>query len=149
MSCATTASPSPAMSIALRLAKYSILRRIWAGHPGFPHRTATSPSTRLTGALQTGQSRGMRKGRSEPSRSATSTVAIAGMTSPAFSTSTQSPIRRSLRAISSSLCSVALATVLPATRTGSSSATGVRTPLRPTCTVMSSRRVRACSGSYL
>ena len=66
-----------------------------------------------------------------------------GMTSPAFSMTTVSPMRMSLRRISSSLCSVARAMVLPRRKTGSSSATGVSVPVRPTCTVMScSTRLR-------
>ena len=47
---------------------------------------------------------------------------IWGITSPARMTSTRSPSRMSLVAISSSLCSVALVTVTPLTCTGSSSA---------------------------
>ena len=39
--------------------------------------------------------------------------------------------------------------VEPATDTGSSSATGVSTPVRPTCTVIAFSRVSARSGSYL
>ena len=45
---------------------------------------------------------------------------------------TVSPMRMSLRLISSSLCSVAREIVEPARKTGSSSATGVRMPVRPT-----------------
>ena len=62
---------------------------------------------------------------------------------------TVSPTRTSLRCTSSSLCSVARATVEPATTTGSSSATGVSTPVRPTCTVMSRRMVVFSSGGNL
>ena len=62
---------------------------------------------------------------------------------PALRMITVSPMRMSLRRISSSLCSVARETVEPCTKTGSSSATGVSTPVRPTCTVMSRRRVSA------
>lgn len=47
------------------------------------------------------------------------------------------------------MCSVARATVEPPTNTGSSSATGVSTPVRPTCTAMPSTRVETRSGSYL
>ena len=49
----------------------------------------------------------------------------------------------------SSLCSEARDTVVPASSTGSSSATGVSVPTRPTCTVMSLSRVVACRGGYL
>ena len=135
--------------MAVRPAKYPMRRRACAAQPGLVHLTATSPSVLLTSDPQTGHWVGILNSFSDPFLSSVSTFTTAGMTSPAFSTSTQSPIRRSLREISSSLWSVARATVLPATKTGSNSATGVSTPLRPTWTVMSSRRVRACSGSYL
>ena len=46
-------------------------------------------------------------------------------------------MRISLRAISSSLCSVARDTTTPPTVTGSSTATGVSAPVRPTWMVMS------------
>ena len=55
---------------------------------------------------------------------------------PALRMTTVSPMRMSLRRISSSLWSVAREIVEPCTKTGSSSATGVSTPVRPTCTVM-------------
>ena len=54
------------------------------------------------------------------------------MTSPARCSSTVSPSRTSLRAISSSLCRVAFVTTTPPTVTGSSRATGVSEPVRPT-----------------
>ena len=57
-----------------------------------------------------------------------------GMTSPAFSMSTRSPSRMSLRAMSSALCSVAIEIVEPARKTGSSTAYGVTAPVRPTLT---------------
>ena len=40
-------------------------------------------------------------------------------------------------------------TVVPARRTGSSTALGVSTPVRPTCTTMSSTREGFFSGGYL
>ena len=57
-----------------------------------------------------------------------------GMTSPPFSMRTRSPSRRSLRAMSSALCSVAIEIVEPARNTGSSTAYGVTAPVRPTLT---------------
>ena len=54
------------------------------------------------------------------------------MTSPARCTTTVSPTRTSLRAISSSLCRVALETTTPPTVTGLSLASGVSAPVRPT-----------------
>ena len=62
---------------------------------------------------------------------------------------TVSPMRTSLRRISSSLCRVALVTVTPPTNTGLSRATGVIAPVRPTCTSMSSNVVVASSAGNL
>ena len=62
------------------------------------------------------------------------------------------PCRRSSRpcaATSSSLCSVALVTVTPPTNTGSSRATGVIAPVRPTCTSMPSDLGRHLLGRKL
>jgi hypothetical protein len=72
-----------------------------------------------------------------------------GMTSPAFSTAIVSPTRTSLRERSSMLWSVARRTVEPARRTGVNSATGVRTPVRPTWTGIAVTTVVASSGGYL
>ena len=72
-----------------------------------------------------------------------------GMISPAFSITTASPSLMSFLAISASLCRVALDTVVPATSTGSSSATGVSAPVRPTWMVMDLRIVVACSAANL
>ena len=112
-------------------------------------RSATSPSRRATGAPQAGQRSGIENSRSAPVRFSLRTAAMAGMTSPAFSTRTWSPMRMSLRRMSSSLWSVARAIVEPQSRTARSSATGVRTPVRPTCTVIASTTVSARSGAYL
>ena len=71
------------------------------------------------------------------------------MISPAFSTSTVSPMRTSFRSISSWLWRVARATVEPDRSTGCNSATGVSTPVRPTCTIIFSRVVSFCSGGNL
>ena len=71
------------------------------------------------------------------------------MISPALRTSTVSPMRMSLSEIKSWLCSVALVTVVPASRTGSSTALGVSTPVRPTCTTISMSREGFTSGGYL
>lgn len=68
---------------------------------------------------------------------------------PAFSTSTVSPMRTSFRSISSWLWRVARATVEPDSSTGCNSATGVSTPVRPTCTTIFSRVVSFCSGEFI
>jgi outer membrane protein assembly factor BamB len=60
-----------------------------------------------------------------------------GITSPARSTSTQSPMRRSLRWMSPSLCSVERETTTPRMLTGSSSAQGLTEPVRPMLTRIS------------
>ena len=57
---------------------------------------------------------------------------------------TVSPSRKSLRAMSSALCSVAIETVDPATNTGSSTAYGVFAPVRPTFTSIFSSFVWTC-----
>jgi hypothetical protein len=72
-----------------------------------------------------------------------------GITSPLRSISTVSPMARSSRAISSSLCNVALDTVTPLTTTGRSRATGVSTPVRPTWTEIASSLVSARSAANL
>src|SRR5512138_3020507 len=72
-----------------------------------------------------------------------------GITSPAFSTMTQSPSRISFRAMSSALWSVAIDTVEPDTNTGSSVANGVTAPVRPTLTSLLLRRVVFCSAGNL
>ena len=71
------------------------------------------------------------------------------MTSPARCTMTVSPGRMSLRWMSSSLCSVARSTVTPPTKTGSSTANGVRTPVRPTLTSMDVQPRRGRGGGEL
>ena len=54
------------------------------------------------------------------------------MISPALRISTVSPIRISFSAMKSWLCSVAFVTVVPARRTGATTAFGVSTPVLPT-----------------
>ena len=68
---------------------------------------------------------------------------------PAFRTMTVSPGRTSLAATWSWLCSVAMDTVEPATRTGSITPNGVTRPVRPTFTSIASSRVLTSSGGYL
>ena len=116
---------------------------------GFTQRTATSPSARFVSPPQTGHFAGISNFRSAPVRFSTMTESTAGMTSPALTIQTWSPMRMSWRAIWSSLCRVARAMVEPASSTGLSSATGVRMPVRPTWTVMDSTTVSARSGAYL
>ena len=97
----------------------------------------------------TGQAAGIENSRSAPVRRSTIGRTTSGMTSPAFWSTTQSPIRMSLRRSSSRLWSVARATVEPATLTGVRCATGVSVPVRPTYGTMSSRKASTCSGGNL
>ena len=60
-----------------------------------------------------------------------STEITCGITSPALSTVTVSPILISFRIISSSLCNVALETITPPIFTGFIFATGVSAPVLP------------------
>ena len=68
---------------------------------------------------------------------------------PAFSTTIVSPMRTSLRAISSTLCRLTRLTVVPAICTGSRSAVGVSAPLLPTVMKMLLTRVVASYFSNL
>jgi hypothetical protein len=104
-----------------------------------------SPSTVSTSDAHTGQRVGMTKTGAAAGRSSGRLLTTSGMTSPARRTITVSPMRMSLRRTSSALCRVALVTVTPPTKTGSSRATGVRAPVRPTCTSMATTRVVATS----
>ena len=91
----------------------------------------------------------MANSRSEPSRRSTTGPSTSGITSPALRITTVSPISTPLRLTSEPLCSVACATVDPATFTGVISANGVTRPVRPTFTLMSRSLVCASSGGYL
>ena len=90
------------------------------------------------GVPHTGQLAGISNSRSLPSRRSTIGRTTSGMTSPALWSTTWSPMRMSLRRTSSRLCSVARATVEPATTVGVRCATGVSVPVRPTYATMSS-----------
>jgi hypothetical protein len=62
---------------------------------------------------------------------------------------TVSPMRTSSRAISSALCKVAFCTTTPPTETGSSLATGVSAPVRPTWMSIALTTVTAFSAANL
>ena len=81
--------------------------------------------------------------RSLPVRSAITGPTTRGITSPARTTITVSPIRISLLSIYAALCSVALRTVTPPICTGSRTAFGLSVPVRPTVTPTSTSFVRA------
>ena len=139
----------PSMSMAPRLAQCSKRSSAWAGQSMEMQRKSTSPSSRITGEPHDGHVRGISHCTASAGRSASTGPSTSGITSPALRTMTVSPTRTSLRCTSSSLCSVARATVEPATTTGSSSATGVSLPVRPTCTVISRNSVVFSSGGNL
>ena len=82
-------------------------------------------------------------------RPISTTPSTCGMTSPARWIVTVSPMRTSSRLISSSLCSVAFCTTTPPTVTGSSLATGVSAPVRPTWISISLTIVVAFSAANL
>ncbi len=97
----TSTSPNPSMSMTPRAAKWSTdsLRR--AGQFVLIQRLIASPSTRTTSSPQSGQFLGITNGRRcSPSLTTRTTL---GITSPARSTSTVSPICTPNRPISSSL----------------------------------------------
>ncbi len=137
------------MFIARREAKCSRPRRRRAGHEAFSQRHTTS-SSGLTSVLpHDGHASGMRQGCRCAGRSARTGPITLGMMSPPFSTTTMSPGRMSRRAISCSLCSVAICTVVPPSLTGSSTANGVTAPVRPTFTSIRSESRRRLLGREL
>ena len=94
-----------------------------------PRRPTVRPARRSSG-----RSSGSGRPSRSPLRASASTRTTWGMISPAFWITTASPIRTSLRSSSSALCRLARLTVVPASSTGSRSATGVSLPVLPTWT---------------
>ena len=107
-----------------------------------PPRRAAAPR----GCRRPGSGRGTRTGAAPAGRRSGTTETICGITSPARCSTTVSPMRTSLRAISSSLCRVARvhqhAADIDRLR---ARATGVSAPVRPTWMRMSCSTVVACS----
>ena len=133
INCSISFSPTPSMSIALRETKCFNASLRWASQNSPPVQRATaSPSTRTTADSHTGQAVGNTIFFALVGRRSVTTPIICGITSPARRIITVSPIAIPRRSISSPLCKVALLTVTPATNTGSSFATGVIAPVRPT-----------------
>ena len=133
-------SPRPSMSMASRWAnqRSRLLELLGAGRRGVG--AAEVDLARVAdhrGAAARAGASGRRTAPREPSRASASTRTTWGMISPAFWITTVSPTRMSLRAISSALCRLARLTVVPASGTGSRSATGVSLPVLPTWTLMS------------
>ena len=124
------------MFMAPREAKCSRPRCSLAGHDVFSQRHTASPSSRCRRRLaERTRRRASATAPTPGSRRLSTGPTTRGITSPAFSITTQSPSRMSLRAMSSALCSVAIEIVEPATNTGSSTANGVTAPVRPTLTL--------------
>ena len=114
-------APRPSMSIASRWANQRIHSLSWSGQRDGGVGAVEVDLARARarpGAPQLGQVVGKSKGTSVPSRASTSTRTTCGMISPAFWITTVSPIRTSLRRISSALCRLARLTVVPASGTG-------------------------------
>ena len=138
------------MSRARRLAKCSSACFLCAGQNIPPlQRHVDSSSCLVTCAPQAGQVFGMLNLRASAGRLSSKTRTTSGITSPARRTLTTSPMWTSLRCSSSSLCSVALVTITPPTKTGAKRATGVSAPVLPTCTSMSKMVVSASSAGNL
>ncbi len=137
------------MSSAPRLVQWIRRSHRCAGHATLVQRATTSPGGRQTSLWHEGQQSGITHGGAPAGRIPGTGPTTSGMTSPALRTMIVSPTRTSLRWTSSSLCSVALAMVDPATSTGSNSASGVSAPVRPTCTRISRRIVVFSSGGNL
>ena len=135
------------MSIAA-LTQWISVSRPRDGHARFGQRCMTSPAGFTTSTPQSGQCFGMRNG-FVPFAWSPAGPTTWGITSPARCTITRSPSRMSLRLMSSSLWSVALDTVTPPTCTGSSSAHGLRAPVRPTRMWIFRSVVTAAVGAHL
>ena len=132
-SCSINLSPSPSIFTALRDTKCIRLCFNCAGQINPPVQRATaSPSSRTIGEAHSGHCVGITNTRASSGRFSMMLITTSGITSPARRTTTVSPMRTSLRATSSALCSVALVTTTPPTSTGASRATGVIAPVRPT-----------------
>ena len=149
-------SPKPSMSKALRDTKCLSRSTRWAGQIRPPVQrliTSSLPVMGLTSRTawlpQAGHTVGKLNRFVPLGRFPSTTPRICGMTSPARWTITVSPMRTSFRAISSSLCRVAFCTTTPPTVTGSSLATGVSAPVRPTWISMSRKVVVAFSAGNL
>ena len=102
------------------------------GTPGSGSAARPRPRRGPRACRTPGSASGSRHGTVSGGRSSSTTFTIFGITSPARSTKTVSPMRTSSRSISSWLCRPACTTVTPPIWTGGSTATGVSAPVRPT-----------------
>ena len=116
---ATISSPMPSMSMAPRLAQCEqALQRLRGAVDRDAAERRPRPPRARRGFRSWGSASGICHGWAPSGRSASTGPSTSGMTSPALRTMTVSPTRTSLRCTSSSLCSVARATVEPATTHG-------------------------------
>ena len=141
--------PNPSIFIALREAKWVNCSCTCAGHIGLMQRNATSSSRWTSFWPHDGHFSGIGAGGVLAGRFLTRTRETSGIISPALCNMTVSPMRISLSRIMSALCNVARATVVPANWTGSITAVGVTTPVRPTVHTISWITVLASSGGNL
>ena len=144
-SCSISLLPRPSTSRAPLLTQCRRPPRRIAGQLLFTHRVAASSPSRTRLDPHSGQCSGSCTGVALLGRSSGSTRTTSGIISPALRTTMVSPRCRSSSAIRSALWRVARLTLVPAKATGSNSATGVITPVRPTCTTTRSRRLGASS----
>ncbi len=124
-----------------------MLRSVWAGHSGFVQRRAASSSMCDTGAPHEGHACGISN--ICASGACCTTATTSGMISPALRTRITSPMPTPSCRMKSSLCRIARETVVPASSTGSNTAVGVSTPVRPTETSIFSSFDSFSSGGYL
>src|ERR687898_1355320 len=138
------------MSIAPRPAKWNSHSTDWSGQPAlFGQRQSASLSRRTSGVPHEGQFFGIFHFRAFFGRFAKTGPTISGITSPARRTITVSPLRTSLRRVSSSLWRVAYVIVTPPTTTGSKTANGVILPVRPVWTSIAFKSAVRSSGGNL
>src|SRR5688572_4401541 len=126
------------------LTKWMIRSTTCAGHSIFTQRQTASPSSLKSWLLQTGQFLGNTTFFSDPVLTSANDFTIYGITSPALSTNTESPIIRSFSLIISSLKSDMDETVTPPMGTGRILATGVIEPVLPTWNSTLSSLLVAC-----
>mmetsp|Transcript_30559 Transcript_30559/g.72749 ORF Transcript_30559/g.72749 Transcript_30559/m.72749 type:complete len:327 (+) Transcript_30559:520-1500(+) len=106
-----------------------MLRSAWPGHRALTQRRTPLPSSAETGSPHTGQWRGGSQSTSAPVLNSARAETTCGITSPARSTTTLSPILSPSLDAKLMLCSDARSTVTPPTLAGSSTATGVSCPV--------------------
>ena len=146
--CSISFEPRPSTSIAALLTQWRRVPRNIAGQLLLTQRVAASSASRISSEPHSGQLWGKAKAMAAAGLSSISTRTTSGMISPALRTTIVSPACRSSSARRLALCKVARLTMVPARATGSNSATGVITPVRPTWQLSRSKRLGASSAGY-